>query len=277
MASEVAGRLVLEVNVGGNDTVKVTPANDHTKHKGTLEGALGVVDDPREGVGDVLHGAVDVALVEVLGGAALLVGDEAALNTNALLGGEETGVLGPVENHPPAEDADENRGQALDDEDPSPAGLTTNTVHLGDGGGKETAEGAGQGGGREEDGGADADLRALVPAGQVFLWVHAWRTREESSFSDAKEPTSSEQTGKVGAQAHERHDGTPDNNDASEEDSGCEALEKGVGGGLEDGIADKEDCEREVVVGALHVEVLLHAGETGIANVGSVEEREEVL
>ncbi|GJD04251.1 hypothetical protein ColKHC_13076 [Colletotrichum higginsianum] len=380
VAGEVPGRLVLEVDVGRDDAVEVAPADDHAEHDGALEGALGVVDDPGERVGDgrvdaggaeegagvldlrvarddeedeaddadddggdvavaapagavrddadgdgqgggdgvgghgeqlglgagvahaaqdggqeeregvqgheaahvdghvavrlpVLEGGVDVALVKVLGGAALLAGDEAALDADAVVRGEEAGVLGPVEDHPPAEDADEDGGQALDDEDPSPAGLAADAVHGGDGGGEQAAEGAGEGGGGEEDGGTDADLGALVPAREVIV-----DAGEEAGLGDAEEPAGGEQAGEVGAEAHERHDGAPGDDDAGEEEARRQALEQGVGGGLEDGVADEEDGEREVVVaGACHAEVLLHAGETGVADVGAVEEREQVL
>lgn len=129
----------------------------------------------------VRHGGVDVALVKVLGGAALLVGDEAALDTDALVGGQEAGALGPVEDHPPAEDAYEDGGKTLDDEDPGPAGFAADAVHLGDGCGEETAKGAGQSGGGEEDGGADTDFGSLVPAGEVV--VDTWNLISASGIS----------------------------------------------------------------------------------------------
>lgn len=99
-------------------------------------------------------------------------------------------------------------------------------------------------------------------------------TREETSLSNTEEPAGRKEAGKVGAQTHERHDHAPDDDDSGEEDAGCESLEQGVGGGLEDGVADEEDGERHVVVGPAHLEVIFHAGETRIANVGSVKEGE---
>lgn len=41
-----------EVDVGRDDAVEVAPADDHAEHEGALEGALGVVVEPGERVGD---------------------------------------------------------------------------------------------------------------------------------------------------------------------------------------------------------------------------------
>jgi len=68
-------------------------------------------------------------------------------------------------------------------EDPSPSTLSANTIHFRDRGCKEASEGAGEGGGRKEYGGADAKFGALVPAGEVVVY-----TGEEAGFSDTEEP-----------------------------------------------------------------------------------------
>ena len=55
----------------------------------------------------VLEAGVDVALIELLGRLLLLVGDDAAAETDAVVFRQESRVVGPVEHHPPAEEADD--------------------------------------------------------------------------------------------------------------------------------------------------------------------------
>lgn len=50
VTGEVTRSLGLDVDVGGDDTVEVTPSDDHAEDEGALERALGVVDDPRESI-----------------------------------------------------------------------------------------------------------------------------------------------------------------------------------------------------------------------------------
>lgn len=52
---------------------------------------------------------------------------------------------------------------AFEDEDPSPGGVAAHAVHFPDGGGEETAEGAGEGGAAEEEGVAFLGFGAFVP------------------------------------------------------------------------------------------------------------------
>ena len=49
-----------------------------------------------------------------------------------------------------------------------------------------------------------------------------------------------------------------------------------MGQGFEDGVRDEEDGQGEVVLGVGHVEVRLQAFDLGIADVGAVEEGDEV-
>lgn len=75
---------------------------------------------------------------------------------------------------------------------------------------------------------------------------------------------------------HESHDGTPRDDDAREEDAGSQALEKTVGNWFKEGITDEEDGEGDVVISRSHIQIIFHACETGITDVGSVKKREEV-
>lgn len=239
--------------------------------EGVEGGEAAAVDDHVAVRLPVLEGGVDVALVKVLGGAALAVHDEAALDADAVVLVEEGCRLGPVKDHPPAEDTDEGGGETFDDEDPGPAGHAANTLHLGNGSGEETTEGAGEGGGREEERGAHTDLGTLVPAREVV--VH---TREETSLGDTEKPAGSKETCVVLAETHEGHDDTPDHDDASEEDTGCQSLQQSVGDGFSDGITNEEDGQGHVIVSIDHPQVKFHALQTSIANVCSIKEGEEV-
>lgn len=57
------------------------------------------------------------------------------------------------------------QGELTQDENPPPARVTANAIHLGDGSAKETAEGARQGRSREKDGSSETKFASLVPAG----------------------------------------------------------------------------------------------------------------
>lgn len=85
----------------------------------------------------------------------------------ALGGGQKLRGVREVLDDPEGDDPGEHGREALEDEDPRPAGFATDAVHLGDGGCEEAAEGAGDGRGGEEDGGADAELAAFVPAASI--------------------------------------------------------------------------------------------------------------
>ena len=100
--------------------------------------------------------------------------------------------------------------------------------------------------------------------------------REETGFGDTKEETAGVQAGLVVDHTHEGHDGTPDEDDGGKEDTRRPALDGDVGEGLKSGVGDEEDGQCDIVVGATHVERLLHVGDTGIANVGAVEEGQEI-
>lgn len=81
----------------------------------------------------ILGGSPDISLVKVFSGSTLTVHDETALNADAILGGQETGSIRPVKDHPPAKDANKDGRQTLEDEDPSPTRFAADAVHLSNG------------------------------------------------------------------------------------------------------------------------------------------------
>ena len=108
--------------------------------------------------------APDVVPAEILArGAELVVGLEAAHDERALLLGEELGRVREVLDDPERRCAGDDGDEALEDEDPCPAGLSAETPHLGDAAGEETTECTGGGGSAEEDGHAQTALVTAVP------------------------------------------------------------------------------------------------------------------
>lgn len=181
----------------------------------------------------------------------LFVGGEAARDAGFVVGGEEAGFGGEVVHHPEGGDGDDDGGQAFDDEDPGPAVEAAEAGHFGDCGGEEPAEGAGDGGRGEEDGGADAEFSASVPAGEVVVYAG-----KETGFGETEEETGGHEAVVVFAEAHEGHAETPEDHDDGEVDVGAHAFEEDVREGLEDGVGDEEDGQAHVVLRAVEVEVV---------------------
>lgn len=385
-----------QVDIGGDDTVHVTPSNDNTDHDTALEIALDVVGCPGQGVGDGrvdAHGAQEgsgildvhvgsrkqhdksdaadegddhVAVAAPLGlvgnptndyghgsrdgiwrngqelrfgtgvthteenrgkeqgeavqwakathvadgvdqgldvsqrflyvaaidvadsGAGLSISAQTTLSSQLLFGAEEAGRVWEIENHPPAEDADEDGDETLNNEDPAPALVSANAVHLGDGSSQETTEGTSKSSGREEKSSAETELLTLVPATssmsvrgdqlkiERYLRKVVVDTREQTSLCDTKEESARVQTSFVVNDTHQGHDDTPDEDDGGEEDARRPPLDSNVGEGLETGVRDEENGEGNVVVVALHFQGRLHLGNTSITDVCSVQERQEV-
>jgi hypothetical protein len=82
--------------------------------------------------------------------------------------------------------------------------------------------------------------------------------------------------------AHNGHHGTPKNDDASEEVSWRVTLEYNVRERLGTGIGNEKDSQGIVVIAAMHMKGCLQVGLLGrigdfrIANVGTIQERQEI-
>ena len=77
-------------------------------------------------------------------------------------------------------------------------------------------------------------------------------------------------------QPHKRHDHTPEYHYYGDKNTRPHPLQQDVGDGLKQRIGDEEDCQSEVVLLAVHTQVLVQTGDLGVADVGAVEEGEEV-
>jgi hypothetical protein len=162
-----------------------------------------------------------------------------------------------------------------------PALVAASTVHLGDGRGQKTTERSSKSSSGEEERGAETEFLALVPAARdVSTVCHHGNveclrevvvdTREQTSLSDTEEETAGVEASLVRDDTHEGHDDAPHKDDAGEEDAGRPSLDGDVGQRLEAGVRDEENGQGDVVVGAMHMERLLHVRHTGVSNVGPV-------
>lgn len=77
-------------------------------------------------------------------------------------------------------------------------------------------------------------------------------------------------------QPHGHHHNTPKHHDDRDEYAGSETLQQHVGQRFGEGVGDEEDGETGVVLAGGDVEAFLQAVEFGIADVGAVEEGDEI-
>jgi hypothetical protein len=184
---------------------------------------------------------------------------------------QKLSLIGKILHHPKRRNADDDGDQALQDEDPRPPGFAGDAVHLRDRGGEQAAKGARNGGGGEEDGGAHTELGALVPAAEIVI-----DAGEQTRLGQTEKPARRRQSREIGHQAHERHTDAPGEHDGWDEDAGTPAFEQDLGEGFEEGVGDEEDGQGEVVLAVGHMQVGLEALDLGVADVGAVEEGDEV-
>lgn len=77
-------------------------------------------------------------------------------------------------------------------------------------------------------------------------------------------------------QAHCHHDRAPEQHDDGDEDRRAQALEQDICQWLEERVGYEEDGQASIVLAARHVQGVDQAVEFGIADVGTVEEGDEV-
>jgi hypothetical protein len=168
-----------------------------------------------------------------------------------------------------------------------PTLVAASSVHLGNGRSQETTERPSKRSSGEEESGTETEFLALVPAAKdVSTVCHHGNVeclrevvvdaRKQTSLSDTEEETAGVQAGLVRDDTHEGHDDAPHEDDAGEEDAGRPSLDGDVGQRLEAGVRDEKNGQGDVVVGAMHMERLLHVGHTCVSDVGPVQEGQEV-
>ena len=188
-----------------------------------------------------------------------------------LLRREERRRLGEVIDGEVCQNRHEHGQDALEDEDPPPALVSTHTVHLRDPVRKDAAERAGHAGRGEEHGLPQLGLAPDIPHRDIVR-----DTGVQPSLRDAKEESCSEQALEVRDDTHEGHDSAPSDHDSRQPDGRPKAFKEEIGRHLEDAVGEEEDGEGPIVLGPRHVEVLLQAFDLCVADVAAVEEGEEV-
>lgn len=140
-----------------------------------------------------------------------------------------------------------------------------------------TAYSTGERRGREDKRNPHATLVVLVPKGKV---IH--QPGKQARLEHAQQETHRRDAGKA-LRAPEGHGhAAPAEHEERDPAAGAQLLEEHVAGDLEDGVGDEEDHEGddELVVGhvrrGLHVVAGARVEDLGVADVGAVEEAEEV-
>jgi hypothetical protein len=181
----------------------------------------------------------DVACVQALACCReLVVALQPAYNLRALRLTEELGGIWEVLHNPEAEDAGDDGREAFEDEDPGPdvevsrracgqgeavflpRSLASDVMHVRDRGGEEAAECSRDRRSREEDGGTDTKLRALVPAAQIVVDsvkrsarnrgdLRPYSPRKQASLEKPEKKACSEKTSIVVNEALSGHGNPP--------------------------------------------------------------------
>jgi hypothetical protein len=102
--------------------------------------------------------------------------------------------------HELGESGDKDCDKTFDDEDPGPTGFSAFPAQVGDGAGKETTKGTGEGGGREENGHAETTFVSAIPEGNVPCY-----TWEEAAFCNTENHSDDKKASKVVDESHAGH------------------------------------------------------------------------
>ncbi|CCC11857.1 unnamed protein product [Sordaria macrospora k-hell] len=214
----------------------------------------------------VLEGSLEVLDVELIGKGRTIeletVGDLLTLRRLEKLGGLRVVVHGEV-----GDDGNDESQDTLQDEEPAPSIVATNTLHLQDTTSQKTTESTGGGSSGEENGHAETALVTPVPHCDVV-----GNTREETALGKTQARTHCHQAMVILDNAHKGAANTPGNHDGWDPDGGAEALHGHVGGDLSKDVEGEEDAKRIVVLEAGELQVLRKELELGIADIRTVEE-----
>ena len=204
-------------------------------------------------------------------GTGLLIGLQPPNHPPPIVHTQKRRLVREIKYHPETRNADQDCRQTLKNEDPRPPALSSDAIHLSNSCSKQPTKRSRHGSRAEEDGQTNTELVALIPTTQIIT-----DPGEKSGLSHAEEPARSHHALEIMAQAHRHHDNAPEDHDDGDEDAGPEAFEQDVGEGLEAGVGDEEDAEGGIVLAGGDVQGVFEAVEAGVADVGAVEEGDEV-
>lgn len=219
-----------------------------------------------EGVENGAH--ADAAHTETL--LALLTGleDSASTSDFALFFRQELGRVGRVGQVKEDDDGHDERRQALDEEQEAPVGQ--GGMARRDAVGQSAGKRRGQRCSRQEDAAPEAELVSLIKERQQIRHAGA-----ERGLGHGQEPAAGHQPGPVERGRLQGRCQAPNHEVSSGPDVRRHNLPKD-GGPLKDDVGDVKDGQQPLVVGVVEAELLAHAGGLGIANVGAVEEGEQI-
>lgn len=219
---------------------------------------------------DAKDGPLDVRPGDLLVGLGTVLPDQPLVGNHALPLGQELAGARRTGQPDRGEAANEHRDEALKEEDVAP-GVDAHRGHApgGDAGqarGQQAAKGAGHGGRGDVDADAEEELLALVKGAQVK--GHAGHG---AALEDAEDGARDEQARVGGDEGGAEGDEAEADDEGGEVVARADALEDDVGGDFDEEVDDVEDGEGPVEAGPREVEVLGHALDAGVADVGTVE------
>ena len=169
------------------------------------------------------------------------------------------------ERHQHGDDAFENK-------DPRPPRQPTEPPHLRDTPCQYPAKGTRQLGACEEESHAEAALVPEVPLGDVVV-----DTGVQPCLKQAQESAGGQEAGVVLDEALTDHAGGPCNHDKGEPSRGLESLHHHVAWDLGRHVERVKDDQAVVVLELVQTEISFQVLQSGVANVGSVEEAEALV
>ena len=162
-------------------------------------------------------------------------------------------------------DAEEDGGQAFDEEEPLPAVRGR--------GGRCRLSSAPATSSHEDGAERKGDVEAADGAGAEFGWEPLHEVEddagEEAGFGHAEEEASGVELERRSDEHHAHGEQAPGDHDAGEPAARSEAVEQQVGGDLAGGVAEEEEAGAEAVDGGAEVQVAVHL-ECGEADVDAV-------
>ncbi len=182
----------------------------------------------------------------------------------ALVFGEPLGLLGAVGEQVEEGDAEEDRWDAFDEEEPLPAAEAEVSVEVEECAGDEA---------HEDEAERQGDEEAADGAGAEVGWEPMREVEDdagkEAGFGDAEEEARGVELPGGADEEHGHGEDSPGDHDAGEPAAGSEAVEEQVRGNLAGGVAEEEEAGAEAVDGGAEVEVAVHL-EPGEADVDAV-------
>lgn len=211
-------------------------------------------------------------------------------------------MVRPVLYEPGRGETGDEGEQALDDEDPRPAGFAADAIHFGEtvaedtaatesarpdqGGGRDSPECAGHDGAAEEDRDTLGGFLSLVPSRQeerntCIEGIHQSRiphrdeelTREETAFKESQQEPQGEQLTVRLDEAHADLNDSPEDDDRRNPSTRSEFFEDEVGGDLKEHIAHEEDRRGDIELVVGHVKVFRESCKFCCPDICAIQER----